>query len=234
MSSLTIHEIQNEKLKITPIKMSNDGIIPHVEPPLPNNYGFFMMVIGKPNSGKSTLWLNLITNKEKHNYYKKFDKIYIFSNSLKTITRKIHLPDDRLFDGISELEPLIESIKDTDDKVLLIIDDCVTDLKSPDYLLKLIYNRRHLAGGISIIITSQVYNKIALPIRKASTTLVLFSTGNKKEISSVYQDFANIPEKDFNTIVNYCFKGGSHDFMVYSTITGDFYHNFNKLEIEFE
>ena len=134
--SLSIQEIPNDKLHISPIKMANDGIIPNVESPLPNNYGFFMMIVGKPNSGKSTLWLNLITNKEKHNYYKKFDKIYIFSNSLKTITRKIHLPDDRLFDGISELEELIESIKGSDDKVLLIIDDCVTDLKSPEHTSK--------------------------------------------------------------------------------------------------
>jgi hypothetical protein len=107
-------------------------------------------------------------------------------------------------------------------------------LKSPDYLLKLIYNRRHLAGGISIIITSQVYNKIALPIRKASNTLVLFSTGNKKEIASVYQDFMNIPEKDYNAIVSYCFRHGSHDFMVYQTSTGKFFHNFNELNIEFQ
>ena len=232
--SVKIHEIQNDKLKITPFKMSNDGIIPDVEDPLPNNYGFFMLLIGAPGSGKSTLWLNLITNKEKHGYYKKFCKIHIFSNSLKTITRKIHLPDDRLHDGIADLEETIESIKDTDDKVLIIIDDCVTDLKSPDYLLKLIYNRRHLAGGISIIITSQVYNKIALSIRKASNTLVLFATGNKKEIASVYQDFMNIPEKEYNAITTYCFKNGSHDFMVYQTATGRFYHNFNPLEIEFQ
>ena len=232
--SVKIKEIPNEKLKITPFKMSNDGIIPDVEEPLPNNYGFFMLLIGAPGSGKSTLWLNLITNKEKHGYYKKFDKIHIFSNSLKTITRKIHLPDDRLHDGIGDLEETIETIKETEDKVLLIIDDCVTDLKSPDYLLKLIYNRRHLGGGISIIITSQVYNKIALAIRKASNTLVLFSTGNKKEIASVYQDFMNIPEKEYNAIVSYCFRHGAHDFMVYQTSTGRFYHNFNPLEIEFE
>lgn len=232
--SIKITEQQNDKLKVTPFKMANDGIIPNVEPPLPNNYGFFMLLIGAPNSGKSTLWLNLITNKEKHNYFKKFDKIHIFSNSLKTITRKIHLPDDRLHQGLDELEGLIDEIKDTDDKILLIIDDCVTDLKSPEYVLKLIYNRRHLAGGISIIITSQVYNKINLAIRKAANTLILFSTGNKKEIASVYQDFINIPEKDYNAIINHCFKHGAHDFMVYSTATGSFAHNFNPLTISSE
>lgn len=228
-----IKEIRNDKLQIKAIKMLNDGIIPHVEAPLPNNYGFFMMIIGAPGSGKSTLWLNLITNKEKHNYYRKFDKIYIFSNSLKTITKKINLPEDQMFDGISELEGLIENIRDSDDKALLIIDDCVNDLKSPDYILKLIYNRRHIAGGVSIMITSQVYNKIHLSIRKAATNLILFATGNKRELSSVYNDFINIEEKDFQAIVNYCFSKGAHDFMCYSTCTAQFFHNFNLLQIEY-
>jgi hypothetical protein len=174
----------------------------------------------------------LITKKEKHNYYKKFDKIFIMSNSLKTITTKINLPPNRLFDGIGELEVLIESIQDSDDKVLLIIDDCITDLKNHDYVLKLIYNRRHMAGSVSIIITSQVYNKVNLAIRKAATDLVLFSTSNKKELDSVFQDFINIPKDAFEEVCRYSFKT-KHDFLMYKTSDNTYYHNFNPLELEF-
>lgn len=230
--SVTIKEIKNNKLKLQEIKMSNDGKIKGVERPLPTAYNFFWLICGAPGSGKSSLWVNLITNKEKNNYYKKFDKIFIFSNSLKTITKKINLPEDRKFDGIGELEMVVEAIKDSDDKILIIIDDCVADIKSESFMLKLIYNRRHIAGGISIIITTQVYNKVPLPIRKASSDLVLFSTGNKKEINSVYNDFINIPEKDFERIIQYCFKG-KHDFMFFSTSDNTFYRNFNLLELEF-
>ena len=229
---MQIKEIKNSKIEVEAMRMANDAVIPKVEEPLPDNYGFFMMIIGTPGSGKSTLWLNLITKKSKHTYYKKFDKIIIMSNSLKTITTKINLPEDRFYEGIDELEELVESLKGTDDKVLLIIDDCVTDLKSPDYLLKLIYNRRHIAKSISIMITTQVYNKIASGIRKAATDLVLFSTTNKKELDSVYQDFINIPKPDFDKVCRYCFKT-KHDFLVYRTAMNEYYHNFNKLELDF-
>lgn len=230
---MEITEIKNEKLKLEEIKMANDSKIPGVDRPLPDNYNFFLLVCGAPGSGKSSLWINLITKKQKNTYFKKYDRIFIFSNSFKTITKEINLPPDRIFDGISELESLIDSIKDTDHKVLLIIDDCVADIKNEAYMLKLIYNRRHLAGGISIIMTTQVYNRVPLPMRKASSDLILFTTGNKRELKSVYNDFVNIPEQAFNKITQYCFKG-KHDFMVYCTESCDFYHNFNLLKLEFD
>ena len=177
--------------------------------------------------------LNLITKKDKSGYYKKFDKVFIFSNSFKTITTAIKLPEDRIFDGIGDLEMLLDKIKDDDDKTLLIIDDCVTDLKNHDFVLKMIYNRRHISGSLSICITSQNYNKIPLAIRKACTDLVLFNTGNKREVEAIYDDMINIEKKYYEQIIRYCFSGSSHDFIFYKTESGDFYHNFNKLEIEY-
>ena len=229
---MIISEIKNNKLKIEAIKMKNDEIIKNVEDPLPNNYGFFLCIVGKPNSGKTTFLLNLINKQSKNTYYKKFDRIYIFSNSLKTITTKIKLPEDRLFDGIGELEDLLESLRDGEERVLLIIDDCITDIKNHDYILKMIYNRRHICGSLSICLTSQNFNKIPLAIRKASTDLVLFSTGNKKEIQAVFEDFINMEKKDFDKIISYCFKG-SHDFMFLKTEDNSFYHNFNPLILNF-
>ena len=231
--SVTIKEIKNDKLKLQEIKMANDAIIKGVEKPLPTAYNFFLLVCGAPGSGKSSLWINLITKKENNTYFRKFDKILIFSNSFKTITKEIHLPPERIFDGITELEDVIESVRDSDDKILMILDDVVADVKSESFMLKLIYNRRHLAGGISIILTSQVYNKVPLSIRKASSDLILFTTGNKKELKSVYNDFINIPEDAFQKITQYCFKS-KHDFMVYTTDSGSFYKNFNLLVLDFD
>ena len=82
------------------------------------------------------------------------------------------------------------------------------------------------------MITTQVYNKIASGIRKAATDLVLFCTTNKKELDSVYQDFINIPKPDFDKVCRYCFKT-KHDFLVYRTAMNEYYHNFNKLELDF-
>ncbi len=228
----TITEIKNNKLKLEEIKMLNDSKIKGIDPPLPSNYNFFLLVVGTPGSGKSSLWINLITKKEKNTYYKKFDKIFIFSNSFKTISTTIHLPKDRIFDGLSELEEVVKTIEDTADRCLFIIDDCVSETKADPAFLKFIYNRRHLAGGISIIFTTQVYNKIPLAIRKASSDIILFSTGNKREIASIYADFVNIPEKAFEEVVQHCFTG-KHDFMMFNGDTNTFYKNFNLLQLDF-
>ena len=39
--TITIIEENNNKYKIEPIKMANDLIIPNIDDPLPNKYGFF-------------------------------------------------------------------------------------------------------------------------------------------------------------------------------------------------
>jgi hypothetical protein len=48
---MNIKEIKNKAYKIEPIKMANDSLIKNVQEPLPNRYGFFILLIGKPNSG---------------------------------------------------------------------------------------------------------------------------------------------------------------------------------------
>ena len=232
---ITIEELKNDKYHIEPVKMANDAIIKNVDAPVPDKYGFFLLLIGKPNSGKSTWWINLLKkSKNKNTYYRKFDKVHIFSNSLQTITTKIQLPEDRLHHGLDDIENVVNEEKDSDNKMLFIIDDCVTDLKDTDFMLKLIYNRRHLAKSISIIITSQVYNKISLKIRKCCTDIILFNTGSKKELQSIYDDLINIDKDDYYQIIKHCFSGSSHDFLVFKTEDSSFYHNFNKLNISEE
>jgi hypothetical protein len=232
---ITIEEIKNDKYHIDPVKMANDAIIPNVDAPISNLYGFFTLIIGKPNSGKSTFWINLLKkSKQKNTYYRKFDRVHIFSNSLKTITTKLKLPEDRLHHGLDDLEQVIAQEKDSDNKILFIIDDCVTDLKDSDFMLKLIYNRRHIAKSISIIITSQVYNKISLKIRKCCNDIILFNTGSKKELQSIYDDLINIDKEDYYKIIKHCFSGSSHDFLVFRTGDGSWYHNFNRLNINEE
>jgi hypothetical protein len=230
--TLKITEYKNKKLKIDPVKMKNDAVIKDIEPPLPNNYGFMMAIIGRPNAGKTNLWLNLI-NKKGHAFWKKFDKIFIFSGSFKTIGQKINLPDDRLKDGLDfdELEQVISEVDKTEDKVLFIFDDVVASLKKNiQIFLKLVYNRRHIGGSCSIMLISQVLNKVPLEIRKVFQTIVLFSTSNKKELDSIYDDVSQLPRDEFDQLVRHCFKG-SHDFIVFDVTNNEYYHNFNRLEL---
>ena len=69
-------------------------------------------------------------------------------------------------------------------------------------------NRRHLAGAggsTSFITTTQVYNKIPAPIRKVATQVILYSTKNKTEIETIFQELILIPREDFFSILRYCF-----------------------------
>ena len=120
---MKIKEYKNSKFNQDIIKMSNDGPIKNVDEPLPQFYNFFMLLVGRPNSGKTSLLLNLINKKAKNSLYKKFDKVSIFSASIKTVSIKIKLDADQIFDDINELEGVIEKIKEKEEKTLIIFDD---------------------------------------------------------------------------------------------------------------
>lgn len=228
---MIISEIKNPTYEIEPIKMKNDAFIPGVEPPLPQAFNFMMICCGSPGSGKSTFFLNLINKKSKNTYYKKFHKIFIFSNSLHTISQKIKLPEDRMFQGTKELPDVIESVKESDDKVLIILDDVISEIKSDEFFMKLLFNRRHIAGGISIILMTQVWNKLPLPLRKVASHLVLFNSTNKKELTSIYDDFVTLEREVYDQVVRYVFDK-KHNFLFMDTANNLYYKNFNLLTIQ--
>ena len=228
---MDIHEIKNNTYKIEPIHMKNDSLIKGVLPPIPSAYNFYMIICGGPGSGKTCFFLNLINKKSKHTLYKKFDKIYIFSNSLHTIGEKIHLPEDRLQNGIGNLEAVIEEIKQLDDRVLFVFDDVISSIKDNAVFMELLFNRRHIGGGVSIVILTQVWNKLPLALRKVATEVVLFNTSNKKEFTSIFDDFVNIKRESFDAIIKYTFDK-KHSFLFLDTINKLFYKNFNLLSFQ--
>ena len=172
----------------------------------------------------------LINKKSKHTFYKKFDRVYIFSNSLHTISTKIKLPDDRMFNGIDDIENVVNELKQNDFKTLIILDDVISDIKSNDFFKSLIYNRRHIGGGISIILMTQVYNKLQLDLRKAASHLVMFNSTNKKELISIFEDFVNTKKETFLDVCNYVFDK-KHNFLFLDVNNKLFYKNFNLLSI---
>ena len=106
---MNIKEFKNSSYEIEAYKMKNDAIIKNnIVQPLPNNYGFAMLIVGQPNSGKTTLMLNMLKkSKKKNTYYRQFDKCYIFSNSLHTISQKINIPIHQQYNGVDELKDVI-------------------------------------------------------------------------------------------------------------------------------
>ena len=189
-------------------------------------------------------FLNLICKRGK-NYNRKFDRVYLFSPSLLTIKDDpfSELPEDQKFQGLDEevLETILEDIRESGDKVLFVMDDVVNEIRKSSGLQtlmnKILMNRRHLAGeggSVSVIMTSQVYNKIPIPLRKQASHIVLYNTKNKREIENLFDELVLIPKSDFFEVMKYVFQK-KKDFMYLDTnkdFNNMFHRNFNQLVLD--
>ena len=232
----------DDKIKISKFNFSCDDIDDSIPKPLPQILNFFMLVCGRPGSGKTSLILNLICKRGKM-FNKKFDKVFVYSPSLMTMKDEPfgELPEEQVHTDLTveNFQKALEEISNTGEKILFILDDVVNDMKKnmaiQTLLSKALMNRRHLAGAggsVSFIITTQVYNKIPAPIRKTASHIILYHTRNKKEIETIYDELIVLPKDDFYEILKYCFDK-RHNF-IYIDINKSyekmFHKCFNQLE----
>tara|TARA_R100000541_G_scaffold11969_5_gene20238 strand:+ start:1208 stop:1975 length:768 start_codon:yes stop_codon:yes gene_type:complete len=236
-------KLPDKKIALKKFNFSCDDIDPSIPAPLPQSQNWFMLICGKPGSGKTSLILNLICKRGKL-YNKKYDRIYLFSPSLGTMKGNPFedLPEEQKFQELDKdiIEEVLLDISDSGEKVLLIIDDCVNDLqkdmKLQRLMCKVLMNRRHLCGeggSVSVMITTQVYNKVPAPIRKTASHIFIYHTKNKKELETMFDELVLIPKKDYYDLLKYTFKK-NHDFLyidVNKQFDKMFHRNFNQLEI---
>ena len=210
----------NDKFKITKVKYKSDGTDDNVLHPLENGASFSLFC-GKPKSGKTTLMLSFLTKRAF--YLKRFDKVFVFSPSLLSGSLDddhplFDLPKDQLFDNlnVSSLQNCINKVYGSKKRVLFILDDIQQDLhgECKNLVAKLCFNRRHLTKkGVSVWISSQVYNQIPLIIRKNLSSIFLFPTKQAKEIESVREECADFLDKEeFGELLDYVFEK-PHDFL---------------------
>ena len=235
----TINPLSVKKMSMT---TDDDGFT--VPPPLQKS-NFFYILNSQPRGGKTNLWLNFIKLKKKY-YHKQFHEIYIFSNSLHTIKEKLSLPESHIIHGfdIDRLGKILDeahSEREEDiaqkrelSKILIIFDDVVAQIaKNLQPMLHLLYNRRHIGGGCSIILTSQKFNKIPLEIRTVATAIFFFGTKNKQEIDTLWKEYINMSRKDFVEVLSFVFTK-PHNFLYMNLEEPEkdmFYKNFNHLKI---
>jgi len=247
MDFIEIKNKHNHKLEIVPPKFKSES--KKDKKPLPpplwdSNENNFVVFVGKPGSGKTSSCLSMICTKNRF-YWKKYDKIFIISpsilgNNMERTHPVFTLPDEQLFNELTvdTIDDILEQIEDTEHHCLLLFDDCQTEMSKGPILKKmkhLIFNRRHIAGGLTIYITSQVWNNIPLSLRKSCSYLFLYSTKNKTEIESIYKELINgiITPEQFNSMLDYVFDE-KYKFLfmdIYNTDKKVFYKNFNLLDI---
>ena len=248
---------KNNKLPfVPPITMDIDDTsdLPYkVSDPLPKK-SFGMLIIGQPGSGKSTLLCSMLLSKptkKKKNiplfYNSYFDHIYLISPSKHTLPlEKLNFNEDRIYDSYSDqhLSDIISKEKEDDNlNNLIVLDDCVRDLRNTTDLCRCVLNRRHITqntekegkAGLSVIITSQKYNGVPLYIRLNMSDVMIFRSENGSELRTIKDELLGDLNKDEqNTLLDTVWES-PHDFLYIKTTKPKidrYYKNFDKIVFE--
>lgn len=229
-------------LKVEPPEFKCDAVISDkIQYPLPNT-AFFMGIIGSAGSGKTSLLVNFLTKKEM--YSKAFDHVHLFCpktslGSLKDDIWEGH-PADKMHDvlNFSTLDKMEQICRERAQEkpkpktTLLVIDDMTVFLKQKevdDKLRALVYNRRHLY--LSIMILVQSYNAMPLALRKTLSHFFLFKPRNKREAEAIWEELMFVPKTTGAALLRFTFRG-RYDFLMGNCGTGEFYRNFNLVDID--
>lgn len=198
----------------------------------------FYYIVAPPASGKSSLVQNFFSNKK---FMKKvFNHIYYFSPSSSSLKDDIFnkLPDYKRFSELNKenLTSVLNTIcaLDKNEKSMIVFDDVISAFKGNKELLtdfqKMILNRRHCGGGISIMVISQVYNLLPLQLRKAVTHLILLNP-RTRELNLVNEEYFNLDPKNVKKIKNFFFDK-KYNFLTYLPDENIYFKNFDKVKVE--
>ena len=244
----TIREEKINGLEVKKTSFSVDKKDASIPKPLPRTYNHFLLITAKPRQGKTTLMFSLLTFR-KSPYYRKFDKVYVFSPSLATSKedRLKSIPKERKFTTLNEenLQKVYDEIEGQGERVLLLMDDVVNDITKNSGVLpllnKMMMNRRHICGraddgdscGISCWLTSQVFNKIPRPVRASASHHIIFKTSNKKELNTIFDELILLEKPHFDQMLKYVYDKPFNFLFINSDESFDkMYHkNFNRLKI---
>lgn len=214
----------------------------HIREPFPNK-SFFMLIVGKPGSGKTSMLLNMLTMKGENKIYKKvFNKILLVmpKNSRSSIKNNPFedLPSDQVFDEmgpavLKKIEDVREEFNELNKKKprvrnqLLILDDITAYLKdNSKTLVELSTNRRHLK--LSIILLVQFIRSVPRPVRLQITDLIIFKPANELETGIVEEEFINLKKDKFQDLCRFVFKN-QHDFLMLNKNDEKYYKNLQRI-----
>ena len=110
---------------------------------------------------------------------------------------------------------------DENTNTVMLLDDIIRSIKNKnsEELTKAILNRRHCTqnnddegqAGLSIILTSQVYNYLFLGLRKNASHLTLFRTENQKEKNCIKQELmGDLNDKQADAVMDLAWNGKHH------------------------
>lgn len=197
----------------------------------------FTYIVGRPQSGKSNLLQNFF--KKRDMLRKCFHNVFYVCPSSSSLKDDVFnkLPNDKRYPDLTEesLSAILSicEASEKDEKNMIVIDDCASSLKDNSLrtmFLRLILNRRHIGGGVSVIIVSQSYNLLPLQLRKMLNTLILFKP-TFEEFTLVNDEIFYQDKKNLKKMMEFFFDE-KYKFITYNLDTGRYYKNFDPVIIE--
>jgi zona occludens toxin (predicted ATPase) len=186
-------------LSILPVKKHNkkpEFDLPEVFP----STAFSFLITAVTKSGKSVGIVNLLYN-DSINFKKQFPPgniFYISPTVQLDDTLKAVMKDDDIvkiddFESLDNLDTILSEIvkeqketpEDERENVLIILDDCISYLKSK-VLANLTTKNRHYR--ISLVITTQSFRAVNQVLRKNATCHLFYKMYNKKEIDAINEE----------------------------------------------
>jgi Cdc6-like AAA superfamily ATPase len=177
-----------------------DGIMEGVEDDRPftqNDFRMFQhpfnaIVCGKTGCGKGNLLSNCLFR------FLHYDKLYVYA---KQINQEKYDQIQTAFEDIPDKLVMSDDIEDIigvqdldkSEQSIIIIDDMVAE-KNQSKIIDLWISGRH--GNASCIYLTQLYTAVPRPIRLNTHYIVLYKTGNRKELSIIFQELGDDIEKD--------------------------------------
>lgn len=242
------YEFENKNL------MNCDEILGgHIKEPFPRCSGFFLVIVGIPGSGKTSMMVNLLTSKNNNRVYNNvFNKIFLVMPSKSQTSIKNNpfeeIPEEQKFERFNyeviesiqnSYEEYIKNKKERIEKkkkikpfhMLLICDDITATLKNKNIensLLELTTNRRHFK--LSIIIMVQYLRSIPKNIRFQISHCVFFKPSNELDAKIIREEFVNMKANDFIELKDFVWKD-RHDFLFMDKNNNSYYKNLSKIEM---
>jgi hypothetical protein len=210
-----------------------------------NNYDFtkqlnkhsFTYIVAPPSSGKSNLIQNLFKNQKM--LKKCFHHIMYVCPSSSSLKDDIFnkLPENQRFMELNEetlgtIRNMCENYN-KEEKSCIVLDDVACSLKNKELLKdfqRLIFNRRHIGGGVSVIVISQVYNVLPLQLRKMVNNLIILNP-RMKEFNLMNDEYFNLDQKNVKKIKDFFFDK-KYNFLMYCPDDNMYFKNFNKVIID--
>lgn len=197
--------------------------------------------VGTSGSGKTSLMVSLLMNKEPKIWKKQFNWIIVVMPrasraSLKKNIFDEYLDESCLFDSLTEenvdmIVAMIEQNAEQGQQTLLILDDVASALKNghiAKQLQHLIYAYRHFRLVVTMLV--QTLRTIPLSIRKNLTNLVVFHKPRISEWEAITHEFLEMEKEEAKELYSLLFKN-KYDWSLINLGSGKVYAKFDEVMI---